>query len=128
MARITRGGVGLHYEDHARGPAPLLTHGYGATSANWAPLIRGLTDRFRVVVRDVRGHGESDAPGDPGLCSEAESIADMAANLDAPEAFAAAVADFVASLPPESDEERRGRSPARRRVSGLLRSVAGGPP
>ena len=82
MARLVRDGVALYYEDHGSGPAVLLTHGYGATSQMWQGQIAAFADRYRVIVWDMRGHGESDYPDEPSLYSEAHTVADMAALLD----------------------------------------------
>jgi pimeloyl-ACP methyl ester carboxylesterase len=38
----------------------VLLHGSGLTARAYDSLARGLADRFRVVVPDLRGHGESD--------------------------------------------------------------------
>ena len=82
MAYIGRDGVQIYFEDHSSGPAILLSHGYGATSQMWRGQIDALADRFRVIVWDMRGHGESDSPADPELYSEAETLTDMAAILN----------------------------------------------
>ena len=65
MAFVTRDGVRLYYEDHGSGPAVLLSHGYGATSQMWQDQVAALKDRYRVIVWDLRGHGESDYLADP---------------------------------------------------------------
>jgi pimeloyl-ACP methyl ester carboxylesterase len=83
MKFVDRSGVRIAYEDHGRGAAVLLTHGYGATSRMWGPQIRALADHRRVIAWDVRGHGASDSPDDPAAYSEAASVGDMAAILDA---------------------------------------------
>src|SRR5580765_2086425 len=83
MPHLDRGGVRIWYEARGAGPAVLLTHGYSATSRMWGPQIRGLADRFRLIVWDIRGHGESDSPEDPAEYSEEIAVADMAAILDA---------------------------------------------
>jgi pimeloyl-ACP methyl ester carboxylesterase len=59
MARLDRDGVAIHYEDHGQGPAILLSHGYSATCRMWDGQIAALKDRWRVIVWDMRGHGES---------------------------------------------------------------------
>ncbi len=82
MAYIDRDGVQIYYENHGSGPAILLSHGYAATSRMWRGQVDALADRFRVLIWDMRGHGESDSPADPKLYSEAETLADMAAILD----------------------------------------------
>lgn len=81
MARLDRDGVSIHYEVHGRGPAILLSHGYSATCRMWDGQIEALRDRFRVIVWDMRGHGESDSPADATAYSEAATVADMAAIL-----------------------------------------------
>ena len=83
MAFMTRDGVRLYYEDHGTGPAVLLTHGYGWSSQTWRGQVAAFKDRYRIIVWDMRGHGESDYPDDPALYSRAHTVADMAALLDA---------------------------------------------
>jgi pimeloyl-ACP methyl ester carboxylesterase len=55
-------GVRLHYRDWGEPAAPVvvLIHGSGLTARAYDSLARGLADRFRVIVPDLRGHGESD--------------------------------------------------------------------
>jgi pimeloyl-ACP methyl ester carboxylesterase len=83
MPVIDRNGVAIHYETHGEGPAILLSHGYSATCRMWDGQIAAFADRWRVIVWDMRGHGQSDDPSDPALYSEALTVADMAAVLDA---------------------------------------------
>jgi pimeloyl-ACP methyl ester carboxylesterase len=82
MAFLTRDGVRLYYEDHGTGPAVLLSHGYGSSSQMWRGQVAAFKDRYRIVVWDMRGHGQSDYPDDPALYSTAHTVADMAALLD----------------------------------------------
>src|ERR1700730_4345857 len=83
MPTIDRDGVKIHYEVHGSGPALLLTHGYSSTSAMWKGQIEALSKHHRLAVWDMRGHGQSDYPDDPAAYSEALTVADMAALLDA---------------------------------------------
>ena len=83
MPMLDRDGVKLYYEVHGRGPALILTHGYSATSQMWAGQIATLEPHFTVVTWDMRGHGQSDYPDDLAQYSEAATVADMAALLDA---------------------------------------------
>ena len=83
MPMLDRNGVGIWYEVHGEGPAILLSHGYSATCRMWDGQIAALRDRYRVIVWDMRGHGQSDVPADPAAYSEAATVADMAALLDA---------------------------------------------
>jgi pimeloyl-ACP methyl ester carboxylesterase len=83
MPTIDRGGVAIHYESHGSGPAILLSHGYGATCRMWDGQVAAFAERWRLILWDMRGHGQSGDPADPALYSHALSIADMAAVLDA---------------------------------------------
>lgn len=83
MARLQRDGLELHYEIHGAGPVLLLSHGFSATSAMWAGQIEPLARNHTLILWDMRGHGMSDAPADPAQYSEALTVADMAALLDA---------------------------------------------
>jgi pimeloyl-ACP methyl ester carboxylesterase len=49
----------------------------------WNPNVSALSADRRVITWDMRGHGRSDSPSDPALYSEARSVGDMAAILDA---------------------------------------------
>src|SRR5713226_4056130 len=82
MPKINRDGVKIYYEVHGSGPALLLTHGYSSTSAMWQGQIEALSKHHRLVLWDMRGHGQTDYPDDPTAYSEAFTVADMAALLD----------------------------------------------
>jgi pimeloyl-ACP methyl ester carboxylesterase len=82
MPKIDRDGVKIHYEIHGSGPTLLLTHGYSSTSAMWRGQIAALSKHHKLVLWDMRGHGQSDYPDDPADYSEAHTVADIAALLD----------------------------------------------
>ncbi|WP_025033224.1 alpha/beta fold hydrolase [Bradyrhizobium sp. DOA9] len=83
MPKIDRDGVGIYYEVHGNGPPLLLTHGYSSTSAMWHGQIDALARDHTLILWDMRGHGQSDYPDDPGAYSEALTVGDMTAILDA---------------------------------------------
>src|SRR5436190_14720963 len=83
MAMLDRDGVKIHYEVTGDGPALLLTHGYSATGQMWQGQLATLSPHFKVITWDMRGHGASDYPQDQAAYSEALTVADMAALLDA---------------------------------------------
>ena len=84
MSRLPRGpGAAIHYETHGEGPAVLLTHGFGLTARMWAGQVEALAPANRLILWDLRGHGRSDSPEDPGLYDPEACVADMAALLDA---------------------------------------------
>ena len=59
-------GIRTRYYEYGSGEPLLLVHGSrpaGTSSANtWAPVIRGLAQRYHVVAPDRRGHGMTDEP------------------------------------------------------------------
>ena len=83
MPTLDRDGVNIHYDVAGDGPALILTHGYSSTGEMWAGQIAPLARHFTVITWDMRGHGRSDYPQDPAAYSEAATVADMAALLDA---------------------------------------------
>jgi pimeloyl-ACP methyl ester carboxylesterase len=80
---LDRDGIKIHYEVAGDGPALILTHGYSSTGEMWAGQIAPLSQHFKVIAWDMRGHGGSDYPEDQDAYSEAATVADMAALLDA---------------------------------------------
>lgn len=83
MINLEHHGLRIAYQYDGAGPALLLTHGFGATSAMWQGQIAHFKNRYRVITWDMPGHGESSSPDDPSLYSEAQTIDAMAAILDA---------------------------------------------
>ena len=83
MAKLNRDGVELYYEVHGDGPPVLLTHGYSASSHMWKGQVAAFSKHFKLITWDMRGHGHSDYPDDLGAYTEAATVADMAAILDA---------------------------------------------
>lgn len=83
MPTIDRDGVEIYYETHGSGPPLLLSHGYGATCRMWHGQLAAFAESRRVIVWDMRGHGQSGDPAEASLYSQALSVGDMAAVLDA---------------------------------------------
>ena len=92
MAYLDRDGVRIYYEVHGSGPAILLSHGYSATSTMWAGQVGPLSATHKLIIWDMRGHGNSDSPANPAEYSEALTTNDMAALLDAADARTAVIA------------------------------------
>src|SRR5215813_2213031 len=55
-------GAKIHYLEAGSGPAVILIHGLGGSSANWAPTIPPLAQKYHVIVPDQIGFGKSDKP------------------------------------------------------------------
>ena len=83
MPSLNRAGVKIHYEVHGTGPVILLSHGYSATTRMWAGQVEVLSRDYKLVLWDMRGHGQSDYPADQGAYTQDATVEDMAAILDA---------------------------------------------
>lgn len=83
---IDRDGVRIVY-DVREGPTDalplLLTHGYGSSRRMWDANIDALAADRTVITWDMRGHGDSDSPGDQDAYTHAATADDMLAVLDA---------------------------------------------
>ena len=87
MPKLDRDGVQIYYgEVHGSGPAIILSHGYSLDRARRCgsgqiePHCRG---DHTLILWDMRGHGQSDYLEDESLYSEAATVADIDALLDA---------------------------------------------
>ena len=80
------GGVALHVREWGRpdGPPILLIHGWSQSHLCWARQYQSaLAEEFRLVAYDLRGHGMSEAPPEPGHYTDPRLWADdVAAIID----------------------------------------------
>ncbi len=77
-------GVKIHYIEQGEGVPVVLIHGFSANHAlNWvAPgIVKALSNEFRVIALDNRGHGRSDKLHDPAQYGE-EMVQDIVRLLD----------------------------------------------
>jgi pimeloyl-ACP methyl ester carboxylesterase len=82
--RVTSNGVELHVEVHGDGDPVLLLHGWPDDAGLWRHLVPALTAAgFRVIAPDLRGFGRSGRPADKYAYKLADSVADVAAILEA---------------------------------------------
>jgi len=77
-----RAAVGLHYTEHgqASGPPLVLLGSLGSTLDMWRPQLAALGERWRLVLVDHRGHGDSPVP--PGPYTIGELAGDVLALMD----------------------------------------------
>ena len=80
--RVPVDGIELAYDESGRRDAPpaVLLHALGEAAEDWADLARRLAVDHRVLALDLRGHGDSDRPGE---YSGALMADDVVAALDA---------------------------------------------
>ena len=62
MPVFSHNGCNLYYEEHGQGAPVLLVHGLGSSTRDWELQIPVLSQYFRVIAFDVRGHGQSSKP------------------------------------------------------------------
>lgn len=60
--KVQINGINLAYSDQGTGLPLVFLHAFPFNRTMWEPQLKGLSDRFRVITVDLRGHGESDAP------------------------------------------------------------------
>jgi pimeloyl-ACP methyl ester carboxylesterase len=78
------GGLRLHVREwgKADGPPILFIHGWSQNHLCWARQYdSALADEFRLVAYDLRGHGMSDAPLEPGHYTDGKLWADDVAAI-----------------------------------------------
>ena len=81
--RLTLGGLNFHYTDWGGdGPPLVMLHGLSGHARTWDHTAAALSDRYRVLALDQRGHGDSDWAPQYGFGPMA---ADLLAFLDAME-------------------------------------------
>lgn len=83
MPTVQANGIDIHYEQDGPADAPviLLSNSLGTRLEMWDPQMGALTQRYRVVRYDSRGHGRSAAP--PGPYTIEMLAADAVGLLDA---------------------------------------------
>ncbi|HKV37685.1 MAG TPA: alpha/beta fold hydrolase, partial [Blastocatellia bacterium] len=86
---VSRDGTRIAYDDTGVGgdgpPLVLLHGGVIQTRTSWhdSGYVERLAQHHRVITIDLRGHGESDHPVEPGAYSAGKLIADIQAVVDA---------------------------------------------
>jgi pimeloyl-ACP methyl ester carboxylesterase len=64
MERVRVGDVTLAYDVRGDGPPMVLLHGLGERAADWDPVRAALAADHTTYAVDLRGHGDSDWPGE----------------------------------------------------------------
>lgn len=80
MAYAEINGARLWYEVRGEGEPLLLHHGYTASRVNWMPVARRLENRYRIILMECRGTGQSEHTPD-GYTLE-QYAADVVGMLD----------------------------------------------
>lgn len=90
MKSLTSGDAEIFYETLGQGPPVVLLHPFPAHHKLWGPAAQALVSRYRLIMPDLRGHGESGVGEGPATM--AKHAADLSRILDAEQISRAAFA------------------------------------
>jgi pimeloyl-ACP methyl ester carboxylesterase len=84
MPRVSNKGVSIHYRVEGNGPPIVLGHGITDSSDVFYErgYVAALKAKYRLVLIDARGHGQSDKPHDPQSYLADVFVSDIVAVLD----------------------------------------------
>ena len=80
MSRVRSGDAEISYEVLGGGPPAVLLHPFPANHELWMPAAQALISKYRVILPDLRGHGDSEV-GEGAATMEKHAF-DLAAILD----------------------------------------------
>jgi 3-oxoadipate enol-lactonase len=80
MPQITSDDADIFYEVLGSGPPVVLLHPFPANHELWKPAAQALVSRYRVILPDLRGHGDSGIGTGPAVMQK--HAADIARVLD----------------------------------------------
>lgn len=111
MARnqIELSNLTLAYEDHGKGEAIVLLHGFCGSHEYWDKVIPALSEKKRVIVPDLPGHGESTFPkGNYEIEYMADTLNELldVLNLDKVTLFGHSLGGYITLAFAEKYEER----------------------
>ncbi len=59
MLTVTVDGIPLHYRDEGKGPPVLLLHAFPLNGGAFDAQVKALSGRYRFIIPDIRGFGQS---------------------------------------------------------------------
>ena len=81
MERLRSGDAEIFYEIRGNGPPVVLLHPFPCDHEFWHPVAAALDSRYRLILPDLRGHGDSEIGEGPALMRK--HAGDVARVLDA---------------------------------------------
>ena len=81
MERLRSDDAEIFYEIRGKGPPVVLLHPFPCHHEFWNPIAGALESRYRLILPDLRGHGESEIGEGPALMQK--HAGDLARVLDA---------------------------------------------
>ena len=55
-------GIDMYYKEKGSGKPLVLLHGFGGCGTDWTPFEAKLSEHYRLIIVDMRGHGHSTNP------------------------------------------------------------------
>ncbi|HEY7615660.1 MAG TPA: alpha/beta fold hydrolase [Terriglobales bacterium] len=80
MARVRSGDAEIFYQVLGEGPPVILLHPFPTNHEFWLPAAQALLARYRIILPDLRGHGESGIGEGPATMEK--HAADIARVMD----------------------------------------------
>lgn len=80
MPHITSADAEIFYEVMGSGPPIVMLHPFPANHDLWKPAAQSLISRYRLILPDLRGHGESSVGGGPAFMEK--HVEDLVRVLD----------------------------------------------
>jgi pimeloyl-ACP methyl ester carboxylesterase len=65
MPTAETNGIETYYESHGEGDPIVLVHGGWADRRMWGAQVEALSESYRVITYDLRGHGETGPSAEP---------------------------------------------------------------
>ena len=62
MPTVEVNDIEMYYEVHGEGPPLVMLHGFIESSFVWKPFISEYKKHFKLIIPDLRGHGQSTNP------------------------------------------------------------------
>ena len=90
MPKAKINGVQIYYEQHGSGFPLVLSWGVGGSTRLWTSQVAALSKKYRLILWDPRGHGQSDSPHDREQYSipiSAEDLRGLLVTLDVGKAY-----------------------------------------
>ncbi len=84
MPYIMNNGINIHYQIEGSGPPLILLHGLFGSIENWYAFgyVEELKKEYKLILIDLRGHGQSDKPHESNNYSYTAFVEDVIAVLD----------------------------------------------
>jgi pimeloyl-ACP methyl ester carboxylesterase len=90
---VETNGIRMHVAEQGAGPVVVLCHGFPESWYSWRHQLPALAEAgFRAVAPDMRGYGQTDAPGEIDQYTLMHLVGDMVGLLDALGAETAVIA------------------------------------